>query len=170
MKRVLAALYLSLVACLANAGSLVISPSFELVYEEPVSIAHSSEVVLFNYADAFFSHETLKPDTIYRGIDLSGLEEPFVRSLFVPERRADLPKWLAVLSEEQADAFNASEGKVLHKQVGKADMFAVYDAEAALGNIFLIDGKHIHHFQMSGTQDFYQNIIGWIKERSNGNE
>ncbi len=156
---------LSLLAHSALAEQLLISPNLYIEYERPKLIFHSGKSILIKYEDWSFSHEDTDPETIYQGIDLSGLEHDYIESIFIPSLRDNFPPWLAALSKEQAEFFIPIDARTSVKEFSKIKLYSSYIDKSQEGNIFILEERSVHHIQMQGNKDFHTKLLMNIKER-----
>lgn len=152
-------------ASLAHAGNLVLSQDLEIHYPTPVLISHTSTVLLVKFDDWVLSHQVVDPTSIYPQVDLSGIEDTYIQSIFKPEVRNTLPKWLRVLSEEQAVEFGLPDGGVTQRKVGEFEILGTYSEKHGSGYLYIFDRAAVHYLTVQGTQDHYRDIVDSIKER-----
>lgn len=167
MKRIFRAVMVWMVASssLASAGNLVLSQDLEMSYPDPLLISHTSTMLLIKFDGWVLSHEVVNPSSIYSNIDLSGVEEDYLKSVFQPEIRESLPKWLRVLSEEQALSFGLPESGVTNRVVGEFEIFGSYNEHIDSGYIYVFDRAAIHSLTVLGSEDRFNEVITSIKER-----
>lgn len=147
----------------ACAADLVISSNLRIDYQPPATLSHSQRLLIFKYNDWHFSHEILDPTEIYPSVDLTGMEQLYVRSMFAPQHRQDLPEWLAVLSKEQAEAFSISKENSIHNSQDEWELYAAHTGDD--GNIFIIEEAQIHHLSVRGNKKHFTQLIESIEER-----
>lgn len=161
----MAAVVLLLFTVHTQAGELVLSQNLKLQYSQPNLISHSSNTLILKYDDWVVSHQLVDPKTVYTRIDLSGIEEQYIKSLFLPEIRNTFPEWLQSLSAEQALQFDLPVAAVTQKQVGNAKLIGTYSKKNGEGYLYIFDKAAIHQFRVIGSEQQYQQIIESIKER-----
>lgn len=167
--RVAIAVSLLLISISCSAQSeLILAENLKMNIEPVQTISHTEDMLILVYEDWRVAHEVMDPKWIYPGVDLSGMEKVYVRSLFEPQAREDLPAWLAVLSKEQAETFGIDQKSVVKRTIGEALLLAAYDPGGAQGEIFVIDGKRIHHFQVLGQEKEFDGVIKRLVERKDG--
>lgn len=149
----------------AGANNLVLSQDLEMDYATPKLITHTSSVLFIKYDDWTLSHQVVDPTSIYTNIDLSGVEKQFLHSVFLPDVRSSLPRWMRVLSEEQASEFGLPDGAVTNQQVGDFQLLGTYSSTHNAGYIYLFDRAAIHQFVVLGSEAHYRDVINSIKER-----
>lgn len=165
MKKTLIAFCLLFLSSVAYAETLVISQNISVDYETPAILAHSGDQLIFKYEDWSFSHSVVDPEELYPAIDLTGLDQDFIVSIFVPESRKILPPWLALLAKEQADTFGVELDNIKLKALAGGRVYATYSMEAKEGNIFVLEEQKIHHFQLLGAKETFQRLLNNIKDR-----
>lgn len=149
----------------AQSGELVLSQDLALDYAEPKLISHSSNTLILKYDDWVLSHRVVDPTAIYPKIDLSGVEELYLKSLFLPASRDSLPEWLQVLAKEQAQQFGLPEGQVAADNVGDARILGTYNQKNEEGYLYIFDRAAIHQLTIMGSEKQYKDIIKNIRER-----
>jgi len=154
-----------LTAFQAQSGELVLSQDLALDYAEPKLISHSSNTLILKYDDWILSHRVVDPTAIYPKIDLSGVEELYLKSLFLPASRDSLPEWLQVLAKEQAQQFGLPEGQVAADNVGDARILGTYNQNNEEGYLYIFDRAAIHQLTITGTEKQYKELIKNIRER-----
>lgn len=154
-----------LTAFQAQSGEWVLSQDLALDYAEPKLISHSSNTLILKYDDWVLSHRVVDPTAIHPKIDLSGVEELYLKSLFLPASRDSLPKWLQVLAKEQAQQFGLPEGQVAADNVGDARILGTYNQKNEEGYLYIFDRAAIHQLTIMGSEKQYKDIIKNIRER-----
>lgn len=154
-----------LTAFQAQSGELVLSQDLALDYAEPKLISHSSTTLIIKYDDWSLSHRVVDSTAIYPKINLSGIEEVYLHSIFLPAQRDSLPKWLQVLAEEQARQFGLPEGQVVEETVGNAMILGTYNQQNEEGYLYIFDRVAIHQMTIAGTEKQYKELIRNIRER-----
>ncbi len=157
--------FLLLASATCRADVLVLSHGLKLDYPAPTLISHTGQSLIFKYNDWSFIHEVVNPETIYAKVDLTGIENLFIKSIFDEKERQKLPGWLAALSSEQAREFGVAESSTEKKKIGEAELLSVFDENRRSGHIYLFEGDRIHHFVVQGEKKTYKDIIDNIKER-----
>ncbi len=161
----MAAFVLLLFTVHIQAGELVLSQDLKLQYSQPNLTSHSSNTLILKYDDWVVSHQLVDPKTVYARVDLSGIEEQYIKSLFLPEIRNTFPEWLQALSEEQARQFGLPENSMTQEQVGNAELIGTFSKKNGEGYLYIFDKTAIHHIRVIGSEKQYQQIIENIKER-----
>lgn len=160
---------LSFLSC-ANAtkqtNQLILSKNISVHYEQPESISHADRLVIFKYKDWYFSHQTVDPRTLYRGVDLTGLLQDFIRSMFDQEARKALPAdWLEALSREQSAAFGIKDDNSGLMKKGFGALYHMFNREEGRGEIFILGENQTHWLQIHSNKETFNGLIKNIKER-----
>jgi len=146
------------------ADNFILSAQTGFEYPSPVSISHSGSYLLVKYKEWSFSHENFDPKTFYSNINLTGFERNFVRSIFDANKRSELPKWLAAISQEFSDGLGNKPESIKKIKVGKAEILAGHDGKKN-GQIFILEDPAIHMITISGEKQYFDAFIKNIKER-----
>lgn len=167
MKSIVSILFLlSLVFSPASfSKDLILSANLVMDYPDPKLISHTQSSLIFKYDDWSFFHEIVNPKNIYQSIDLTGVEQAFLRSIFNQEKRKALPKWLAVLSQEQADEFGIETDNIDRKFVGQSELISVYDAKRESAQLYIFEELVTHHISVYGSKEKLDLIKHSIKGR-----
>ena len=160
---------LSILSC-ANAtkqtNQLILSKNIVLHYEQPEEISHADRLLIFKYQDWYFSHQNVDPKTMYRGVDLTGLLQDFIRSMFDQDARKALPAgWLEELSREQSAAFGIKDGNSGLIKKGFGSLYHMFNQEEGRGEIFILEENQTHWLQVHSSKEKFQELIENIKER-----
>ena len=148
-----------------SANDLIVSRNIKIVYEEPLMMSHSMNSLIFKYGGWYFSHSVVNPETMYSNIDLTGVENEFIKSLFDSDIRKKFPMWLSSLSEEQSISLGVSNNNVIEKTIGEVKLYAAYNLSDGMGHVFLIEENIAHHLTIVGSELQYKKLITWLKER-----
>jgi|GEM_PF-753724 len=163
-------LFLLVILGCANAEKqpeqLLLSKNIVLHYEQPDNISHSWRTLILKYPDWYFSHEVVDPKTMYAGIDLTGLLQDYIRSIFDPEAREALPAgWLEELAREQSAAFGIKDGNAALMEKGFGSLYHMFNKEEGRGEIFILEENQAHWLQVHSSKEQFQDLIENIKER-----
>ena len=170
MVKALISLVLLFTLSCANAekstNELILSKSISLHYEQPENISHSWRTIIFKYPDWYFSHEIVDPKTMYPRIDLKGLLQDYIRSMFDEEARNKLPaSWLEELAREQSAAFGIKGGNAELMKKGFGELYHMFNQEEGRGEIFILEENQTHWLQVHSSKEQFQELIENIKER-----
>lgn len=170
MVKVFIALVLFSASGCANAAKqrqeLILSKNISLHYQQPENITHSWRTIIFKYPDWYFSHEIVDPKVMYSGIDLTGLLQDFIRSMFDEELRGKLPAgWLEELSREQSIAFGIKDGNTGLMNKGFGALYHMFSQDEGRGEIFILEENQTHWLQIHSSKEQFQDLIENIKER-----
>lgn len=168
-KILIAVALVTLVSCAIadnESNELIISKNIVVEYEQPESISHTWQLLMFKYSDWYFSHQVVDPKTMYRGVDLTGMLQDFIRSMFDAENRKKLPTaWLAELSREQSEAFGINPNNSSSFTTGFGSIYQMYNEDDARGEIFIIEDSQTHWLQVHADKRKFLKLIESIKER-----
>lgn len=160
---------LSTIGCVnakVEANELVLSKDISLHYQQPEVIAHSWQLLTFKYRDWSFSHEIVNPKTMYSGIDLTGLLQNYIRSMFESEALSKLPAgWLQELSKEQASVHGITEESSDKIKAQFGTLYYVYDKDSSEGQIYILEENQTHRIQVGSNREQFQQLISNIRER-----
>ncbi|MCW8932288.1 MAG: hypothetical protein OQL19_18900 [Gammaproteobacteria bacterium] len=144
---------------------LVLSSKLEMDYPSPVLISHTEDTLIIKYENWSFLHNIVNPQKIYHTIDLTGLEKDYILSIFQQKTNSSFPEWLNALSREQAKEFGVTSSNVLRKKINLSEIVGVYDKKRSSGYLYVFDETKIHHFVIYGSEEKYNLLITYIKER-----
>ncbi|NOZ51966.1 MAG: hypothetical protein GXP08_02300 [Gammaproteobacteria bacterium] len=144
---------------------LVLSHKLKIDYPKANLISHTQDSLIVKYDNWYFVHSVVDPKSIYSNIDLTGTENKFLRSIFDKNIRAELPGWLAALSNDQAKEFGVTINNVKHNKIGNADLLSVYDKDRSTAYTYIFDELTIHNIVVFGSEENYTTLINNIKER-----
>ncbi len=161
-RKVFLSFLLSVIAMHSWSQTFIVSEDIKLDLPNTAVILHSGNAVLFKYDNWVLSHQVLDPSTFYPSIDLTGLMSDFIRSIFEP-KKAELPKWLQVIAQEQANAFNVSNGETQNFLLGKFEVYSVYDPNEKKGHLFLIGKDYVSHFNVLADKKEFLNFLEILK-------
>lgn len=144
---------------------LVISAGAQLRLAAAPTLVHSGPLLVYQYGDWSFSHEALQGDSLYQGVDLTGMEVPFVRSLFEPRLRQEFAPWLAALSEEQTQVLGITEANINHSKVGDMEVWSSYNPQTRRGEAFIFVDQAVHRLSMKGGKTQFDELLSAISRR-----
>mgnify|MGYP006000052851 FL=1 len=142
----------------------IVSKDLKFEIPEPAAIIHSGESVFLKYTDWSLSHTVLNPKTFYTGVDLTGLLEAYIRTIFEPEK-SELVNWLQFMAKEQAKAFKLTDKNTQKVSLGNFTLYSVFDSSDKNGHIFLVGKDYISHFNILSDKKNYSNFIKLLKGR-----
>jgi len=145
LKKSLLLLLVSFFCSHSFSNNLSLSQTLALSFESPIEFLHSHDTLFIRYNDGVITHQNLLPNGMYQDLDLTGYFKPFVRSIF--GYTVELPQEIKKASVEQGKAFGVKQDNVLNKEMGHAELFAVYSEEYKQGNIFIIENNLIQKIQ-----------------------
>lgn len=148
-----------------NAQTLILSEKLKLEFDDPIFIAHSSDALIVKYESWSFMHHIVDAKSIYQKVDLSGIEELYLSSIFDETERQKLPNWLKVLSKEQADSFGVNEKNVEQKTIKDAKLLAAFDPAKSIGQVYVFEDLKIHQITVHGKKQFMTEVINNIGAR-----
>ncbi|MGF1878594.1 hypothetical protein L4D77_25345 [Photobacterium frigidiphilum] len=149
----------------ASDSQLHLSKSLLVNYDAPKSLVHSGNLLIFKYDDWYFSHELVNAAKYYHPVDLTGVEVDFFQSLFLLEKRKQLPEWLSLISSELSNSFGIKNDNTDMKKLNKITVFGAYSNEYKQGNVFIIGSSQIHHLHINGLEANYQNVFNSIMSK-----
>lgn len=151
-------------ACTAN--ELILSQDVLLEYDPPPRLVHTPMGLTFHYADdQWVSHDLPTAETYYPGFDFEDDFRPFLRAIFDPSLRADLPEDVASKAEEQARVFGVSNDNTVTGKVGEAELIGVYADQQSRGHLYLLEARTVHHFEINGSKADFRRVINNLRER-----
>ncbi|PIE41162.1 MAG: hypothetical protein CSA49_04850 [Gammaproteobacteria bacterium] len=166
MKKKIILLILSYFLCgAAFSQTLVLSDKLQLNYGDPKLISHSENFLIVKYKDWSFMHEIVNPKNIYPKIDLTGMEQTYLRTVFGIEDVNTLPQWLIVLAKEQAQLFGIKKNNIKRKNIGESVLVAVYNSELSSAHVYIFEALKIHHIVVRGNESRLSNVLDNIGER-----
>jgi len=145
--------------------TLVLSSKLKVDYPNPVLISHTENTLIIKYENWSFLHNIVNPKEIYHTIDLTGLEKDFILSIFEQKTNSNFPEWLNALSREQAKEFGVTSSNVLRRKINLSEIIGVYDKKRNSGYLYVFDETKIHHFVIYGSEEKYNLLVSYIKER-----
>jgi len=149
----------------ANADELVLSTNIKVEYPSPVLIGHIGGSLVVKFKDWSFSHENLDPKTFYHRIDLTGIENEFIKSIFNRKHKSNLPEWLINISAKISEGMGNDPHSVQSLKLGKAEIYAGYNSKMEQGQVFILDDLTIHKIAMSGSKEKFTLMVKNIMER-----
>ncbi|WP_250655756.1 hypothetical protein [Alkalimarinus coralli] len=144
---------------------LILSANLAMDYPDPTLISHTRSSLIFKYDNWSFVHEVVDPKSIYKSIDLTGIDQVFLISIFDKTKRDSLPSWLAALSKDQAKEFNVTPTSVEKSAIGKAKITSVYDEERQSAQLYIFEELMTHHITVYGSKEKLDLVKRSIKER-----
>ncbi|QUM89946.1 hypothetical protein HWV03_14605 [Moritella sp. 36] len=159
----LLAIFIGLLNPIVNANELRLSKNVIVNYPTPAIVSHADNLLIVKYQDWYFSHEQLEPKNIYQAIDLTGLEHSFIKSMFIPKVRLELPKWLAELSKEQAASYAITDTSSTIKRSSDLDIYSAYDSANQKGIVYILEPVTIHSISYSGSDKHFSKLLSMIK-------
>ncbi|KLV05238.1 hypothetical protein ABT56_12280 [Photobacterium aquae] len=149
----------------ASNNQLHLSKGLNVNYDEPKSLVHSGDLLIFKYDDWYFSHELVDAKNYYQPVDLTDVDVDFFQSLFFIEKRKQLPEWLSLISSELSSSFGIKNDNKDVKKLDQMTVLGAYSNEYGQGNIFIIDGSQIHHININGLEANYKNVFNSIMSK-----
>ncbi len=167
MEKIITSIFIAMTLFMssANADDLVLSTNIKVEYPSPVLIGHIGGSLVIKYKDWSFSHETLDPKTFYHRIDLTGIENDFIKSIFDRKHKSNLPEWLINISAKISESMGNDPDSTLSLKLGKADLYAGYNSKMKQGQVFILDDLTIHKIAISGSKEKFTLMVKNIKER-----
>lgn len=167
-KFIIFALVLLLNTQSALAQKVVFSSSLSIDVPAPEVIAHSGEVLIFKYADSYFSHELIDPKTLYGVVDLTGIEHSFIKQIFGVENTHKLPEWLNELAKEQATVFGVTKKNTVVNNISNNLILSNFLESEQEGNIFFLEEYAIHRIYFSGNKEAFTILLNKLKDNKDG--
>jgi len=156
---------IALLTSTVNADDLILSTNIKVEYPSPVLIGHISGSLVIKYKDWSFSHNDLDPKTFYHRVDLTGIENEFIKSMFDPKHQSKLPEWITHISGKIAEGMGNDPDSTLSRKLGKAHIYGGYSSKMKQGQVFIIDELTIHNIAISGDKEKFTSLVNNIKER-----
>ena len=102
---------------------------------------------------------------MYPSFDLGDNFREYIYSLFDSSLQIKLPGELATMSDEQRMRLGISEANSIRKNIGGAEILAVYDSKNGKGYLFILEQLLTHRIDISADREIFNNLLDNIKER-----
>jgi len=162
-KYILCILFLTPFFLKAAENNFIVSNLVKVSTPPPVKIAHTSNMVILKFNGWSLTHEAINPKTYVPSVDLTGIDNLFIQSLFDNSKRQKLPVWLSSLAQELSKSFAIDMNDYYFKQLGELMVYATYDKQENLGRIFILEKSQIHSINVQGSNQEFTNIINKFK-------
>lgn len=142
----------------------VVSKGLKLKLPENSIVIHSGESILFKYPNWVLSHQLLDPASVNSPVDLTGLLNTYIKTLF-GDNTEKLPKWLTVMASDQSSSYGITKGDFEKFTISNYEVYAVYDQRSNQGNIFSLGKGNVDYFSVIGNYEYYEKFLKILKER-----